>query len=268
MYNKSAFTLIELSIVLVIIGLIIGGVLVGRDLIRQAELRAVAKEVESFKAAVNTFKLKYNALPGDMTNAESIWGSDSSCPNTAANTVPKLATCNGNGDGWLAINGNINTYYEGFRFWQQLADASLVQGQFTGVAGASAVGHVIIGTNTPASRFSGTGYSLIYTMMNALGNSVSGAYFDTPYGHYMIWGMPSPAALYSTNYPVLNGKESLSFDSKYDDGLPGKGTIRTYSSTFSSTYSLPTCVSGTAAATSTYVVGDTPACSFHFMMGF
>src|SRR5471030_1667850 len=64
--SERGFTLIELSIVLVIIGLIVGGVLVGQDLIRAAEVRATIAQIEKYNTAVNTFRGKYNALPGDM----------------------------------------------------------------------------------------------------------------------------------------------------------------------------------------------------------
>src|ERR1700691_433072 len=64
--SQSGFTLIELSIVLVIIGLIVGGVLVGQDLIRAAEVRAQISQIEKYNTAVNTFRDKYNALPGDL----------------------------------------------------------------------------------------------------------------------------------------------------------------------------------------------------------
>jgi prepilin-type N-terminal cleavage/methylation domain-containing protein len=62
----AAFTLIELSIVLVIIGLVVGGVLVGQDLIRAAYLRAQIAQIDQYNQAVNTFYAKYQALPGDM----------------------------------------------------------------------------------------------------------------------------------------------------------------------------------------------------------
>jgi prepilin-type N-terminal cleavage/methylation domain-containing protein len=60
------FTLIELSIVLVIIGLIVGGVLVGQDLIQASYVRAQITQIERFNSAVNTFYGKYGMLPGDM----------------------------------------------------------------------------------------------------------------------------------------------------------------------------------------------------------
>ncbi|MFO0388554.1 MAG: type II secretion system protein [Alphaproteobacteria bacterium] len=63
--RQQGFTLIELSIVLVIIGLVTAGVLVGKDLINQAELRSIITDVEKYNTAVNTFKVKYCCLAGD-----------------------------------------------------------------------------------------------------------------------------------------------------------------------------------------------------------
>lgn len=69
---KNGFTLIELSIVLVIIGLLVGGVLVGRDLIEMAGARSQLGQVERIQLAVTTFKLKYNCMPGDCKNANAL----------------------------------------------------------------------------------------------------------------------------------------------------------------------------------------------------
>ena len=64
--DKYGFTLIELSVVLVIIGLIVGGILIGQDLIRSAEVRAQITQIEKYNQAVNTFKGKYGGIPGDL----------------------------------------------------------------------------------------------------------------------------------------------------------------------------------------------------------
>src|SRR3954463_15618522 len=66
---KLGFTLIELSIVLVIIGLIVGGILVGQDLIKAAEIRATVGQIEKYNSAVNTFRTKYNGIPGDLSGS-------------------------------------------------------------------------------------------------------------------------------------------------------------------------------------------------------
>ena len=63
--QKGGFTLVELSIVLVIIGLLIGGILVGQSMITTAKITAVASQIQQFDAGVMTFKAKYNSLPGD-----------------------------------------------------------------------------------------------------------------------------------------------------------------------------------------------------------
>jgi hypothetical protein len=64
--KKSGFTLIDISIVLVIIGLIVGEVLVGRDLIEASRIRAQISQLEKFNLVANTFKLKYGYLLGDI----------------------------------------------------------------------------------------------------------------------------------------------------------------------------------------------------------
>ena len=68
--HRMGFTLIELSIVLVIICLIIGGILVGRDLIEASKIRATVSQYEKFGSAVNAFRLKYNGIPGDLLDAD------------------------------------------------------------------------------------------------------------------------------------------------------------------------------------------------------
>ena len=65
--TSSGFTLLEMSVVLAIIGLITGGILVGADLIRSAGERGQIAQIQKYQSAVNTFKTKYNGqLPGDI----------------------------------------------------------------------------------------------------------------------------------------------------------------------------------------------------------
>lgn len=67
MRPRHGFTLVELSIALIIIGLVVGGIFVGRDLIKAATIRANLSQIERIKLATTTFKLRYQQLPGDMS---------------------------------------------------------------------------------------------------------------------------------------------------------------------------------------------------------
>ncbi|MCH2546863.1 MAG: type II secretion system GspH family protein [Alphaproteobacteria bacterium] len=68
--NTDGFTLVELSIVLIIIGLLTGGVLVGSSLLSSAEIRSVATAVDENRMAYYAFKERFNCLPGDCINAD------------------------------------------------------------------------------------------------------------------------------------------------------------------------------------------------------
>src|SRR5688572_21710023 len=90
------FTLIELSIVLVIIGLLVGGVLVGRDLIKAAEIQKVISQAEQYKTVFYTFKNKYNCIPGDCRNATTFFGTPTGIGCSDVITPVTDGTCNGN----------------------------------------------------------------------------------------------------------------------------------------------------------------------------
>lgn len=104
----------ELSIVLVILGLLTGGILAGQLLIRAAELRSVTTEYNRYVTAVQSFRDKYFALPGDMNNAAAFWGAaDGSTGNTAAcvtTASTSTATCNGDGNGIVSPSSSSNEY--------------------------------------------------------------------------------------------------------------------------------------------------------------
>ena len=71
--KKGAFTLIELSIVLMVISLLAVGVISGQALLRNSRVNKLAKEIETFHIALKTFYATYQALPGDMSEATEFW---------------------------------------------------------------------------------------------------------------------------------------------------------------------------------------------------
>ena len=136
---KHAFSLVELSIVLVILGLLTGGILTGQSLIRASELRSVTTEYQRYITATQTFRDKYFALPGDMNNATRFWGDDNAACADAAIPNGTPGTCNGNGNGGLEWAGASATG-ERFQFWKHLSLAGVIEGTYSGLAGSNASG--------------------------------------------------------------------------------------------------------------------------------
>ena len=75
--TESGFTLVEIAIVLVIIGLLLGGILKGQEMITQAKIKNVINDFNGVTAAVNSYQDRYRALPGDDFNAAGRWASNS-----------------------------------------------------------------------------------------------------------------------------------------------------------------------------------------------
>ncbi len=106
--NQKGFTLVEIAIVLVIVGLLLGGVMKGQELINSAKTRALVSKLKSVEVAWNTFTDRYQAKPGDFNQAVRDLGGP---------------TVNGNGDGFVYIN-------EGNDVWSHLSAAGLVSGNY------------------------------------------------------------------------------------------------------------------------------------------
>ena len=227
---RRGFSLVELSIVLVILGLLTGGILAGQSLIRASELRAVTTEYQRWTAAAGSFRDKYFAVPGDMTNATSFWGfaggttgTDAACYGSTTGTGTQ--TCNGNGNGLVALSGAGNQYNESHMFWQQLASAGLIEGNYTGKAGASSGYTVVIGTNAPASKLGRAGWS-IHSEAPITGDSLN---YDGTQNNILYYGTIAPTFPSShTMGPAMKASEAWNIDTKMDDGKPSSGSIITY----------------------------------------
>jgi hypothetical protein len=172
---------VELAIVLVILGLLVGGVLTGRSLIRASELRSITTQRSQFFTAVRSFRDKYFGLPGDITNATQIWGTQAGCPSAASSGT---ATCNGDGDGRIRYSNTGNTSYESLRFWQQLANAGFISGSYSGTD--SGAGGVATAANSPAGKKSSTLWAADY--VGTINGSTDIA-FSGDYGNVFYFGV-------------------------------------------------------------------------------
>ena len=274
--KNDGFTLIEIAIVLTIMGLLVGGVILAKDMIRSAQVLAVIDEVNNYKQAIKIFQDKYQYLPGDMPTAETFWGSDpGGCPNTTYTATPHTATCNGNGDGHIGYSSMINGCgwqytNEVGRAWQQLSNAGLIKGTYNGISGAgggvAGCGYPVFvalpGINVPASQLSGGGYTLWYEFDPVI--IPLGAYTNQV-GHIIEFGT---AVANSTTYgPILTAAEGFAIDTKIDDGLPAFGNVRSMNHAFT-----PNCVnnSDNTPAGAAYLGGSSsaPACTLFFITGF
>lgn len=205
------FSLVELSIVLVILGLLTGGILAGQSLIRAAELRSVSTEYNRYITATQTFRDKYFALPGDFTKATSFWGDDNAaCPDGAiANGTP--GTCNGNGDGNFG-NGGGNALPENFRYWQHMALAGLIEGNYTGDLVS---GNFAPGTNIPRSKLNDAVWTVLHrsAVQPIYAKSANFMLLSQAETSPTVWGRP------------LKPEEAWNIDTKMDDGRPGQGSV-------------------------------------------
>lgn len=131
------FTLVEVAIVLIIVGLILGGVFKGQALIENARVGSMARELTGIQTAWYGFRDRYRSIPGDFARAST---------QIDANAPP------GNG------NGRVDTPQERAGLWQQLALAGFVAGSFDGNGSATgSANDVTCGPNTcPKNPYTGT----------------------------------------------------------------------------------------------------------------
>ena len=213
--HKQAFSLVELSIVLVILGLLTGGILTGQSLIRAAELRAVTTEFQTYQTAVMTFRDKYFALPGDMRNATDFWGAMTNC-GAASPSGSGTETCNGDGDGQIDDPTTAGQTGESFGFWRHLANAGLIEGTYTGISeSGGSVANADVGVNVPASKLGRAGWTTV--------NFDDEANIVGTYGNVLFFGQAT--AIGRTVSVALSTEETWNIDTKIDDAKPWLGKV-------------------------------------------
>ena len=257
MHNRG-FTLIEIALMLVIAALIMGAIFVGQTLIHAAHLNSVLADVSRYSTAFTNFRDKYQAAPGDLSNAQSYWGTPTGgCPN---GTGSGKEVCNGNGDGQVCVANTAADTTELHSEWIELANAGLINGSYHYTSAAT--GGFQIGLNTPTTAIGNGTFQFAYAtcpINDGLYNTV------TPYNiHWLIFG--GLIANTGAMLPILNGVDGYSIDIKTDDGRPGIGKIRA-SRNATTGGNTPNCQTTSSADTALYsqTTAD-PTCTLMFQL--
>lgn len=252
---KLGFTLIELSIVLVIIGLLVGGVLVGRDLIHAAAIRSQISQIEKFKTATNTFRVKYNYLTGDMPPSqaaqlgfftfESIGGGSQKVSGMGIS-------------GMCAYGDNNGTIEdpERYVFWQHLSEAKLIEGQYGGTAtsyhiGTAASGFLFCNTGNIVDSSNSPQMSLLTSQRDNFMPTakLGGNVVIAPALYEILAGTPfySIEKASENNYFMIitTANDNYTIDSKIDDAIPLTGKVRETTSSSWGHGSATNCTTGT-----------------------
>jgi prepilin-type N-terminal cleavage/methylation domain-containing protein len=256
------FTILEISVVLMVIALLTTGVMVGQHMMRAAELRKVIADFDRISRGIEQFKEKFYAMPGDMTDAQTFWGTDpGGCP-PAANIVIKTATCNGNNDGRINLLSDASQAYEQFRAWQHLANAGMLDGTYSGVLAPASEGLMVPDINCPMGiRAACYGIGSVPAAADVL---FPAEFFQTQPSHFLElgYGRGNAATIHKL---LMSPEEALSLDNKMDDGYPGQGLVqvRRHSSAYT-----PNCATTDDASTAVYNTASGAAlCGLFYFWG-
>lgn len=241
------FTLLEVAVVLVAVSLVIGGVLIGRDLLRASRVRAQITQLESFTQAVSAFRDKYAGIPGDLRASDA----------AALGFIARSGAV-GHGDGNGAIEGceafdpfgtNVPLGCEVVLFWSDLSDAGLVAESF------------------PAAE---DDYVSIATYEDSLGYFPKAVMADrgtvVPV-RCIRSGLYYRLLRLSNGYsPAIYAADAHSLDNKIDDGRPGSGAVQMKNIGYGSTeefFCQPMTISSCVTSAGEYNVGvvSAPVCS-------
>ena len=208
--KQSGFTLVEIAIVLVIVGLLLGGVLKGQELITSSRAKSLYADKSAVQTAINTYQDRFRALPGDDGAAGGRF-TGLACgvagQGTSSAVTLGLTCLNGDGSNTLTNIGQgtkltaasaaaitSGATNEAFKFWQHLRAAQLIK-----------------------TEGSGTGEAFMQPI-NAGGGW-------TAINSVFIYEGQAPSTLYFTQYGVP-GNIASAVDGANDDGFSNRGGIR------------------------------------------
>lgn len=194
--NQSGFTLIEIAIVLVIIGLLLGGVLKGQELINSARVKNLATDFRNIPVYIYGYQDKYRAVPGDDAHAKDHVG-------TTATQAAGATAGNGTIDGtWDSTTAAVETQI----FWQHVRLAGLANGP----------------TDPATADFRPTN-----SVGGAIGIQSNSAAFVS-----IVQNAAGAASLMSGTYIICSqgvlGKYAAQLDITMDDGESDTGSMRMF----------------------------------------
>lgn len=216
------FTLIEMSIVLVIIGLIVGGVLVGQNLIAAAAVRAQISQIEKYNTGVNTFRGKYGYLPGDIKD-----------PDASNFGLQSRGALRGQGDGNGVLegydspaNGVFQAQGETCMFWGDLSTTSLIDGEpqtcGNGSTGTEVPNLGPFNNFFPQAKLGTGNFVIVYS-----DGSWNGATWTSNSINY--FNISALTNMFTGGWPHANlgitVQQAYAIDSKIDDGKPQSGRV-------------------------------------------
>jgi prepilin-type N-terminal cleavage/methylation domain-containing protein len=195
--QQKGFTLVEIAVVLVIIGLLLGGVLKGQELISSARVRNMADQQAGIQAAYYGFNDRYRAVPGDMTS--------DAATEAIGQTINLGATSS---DGALSAPGTDWSELNGV--WEQMSKAGFIQGSYPGTTagGVDPSGNPPNAEHAPINVFNG-----VLILARDDGYQAEGT--GTKANRLVLY--------MGRNTPVDIARE---LDVKVDDGRPLTGTLR------------------------------------------
>ena len=265
--KKSAFSLIELSIVLIIIGLLIAGITGGASLIKSSELRSVMGEARGYAVAVNAFYTQFNALPGDYgTSVGGVTNALGDADNTIeyfSSAVPTNGTQSESAAAWIHLrySGTIDNLP---------ATIALVEaGTTVPTFGTSSTS----GATAPSSKIKSAGWVFDYRTYAEGSSSITAANQNV----VLLTGTTGLAIATTANTMLLGtnktiaaliGSDALSIDAKIDDGLANLGKIRGINPGVGIAATNGTCYVYSASAGATYITtsSSTKVCGLTYQV--
>ena len=243
--GQYGFTLIEMSIVLAIIGLIVGGILKGSEVVNNGRLKMQVAQMDAVKAAIFTFQDQFTYLPGDYPTATTQLGFTAAAAGAGANGDGNgtIGTLTANPANAVLVDTADTLNTESVLVWAHLAAANLLQGVTLPAAQA-------LNAVTPATALSYpgkmSGTFLWVANFNAQATAVNGV--GGIVGPMIRLQAPINGTVTQASGQAVREPDAYNLDRKYDDGSPVTGSILVSSA------SIPAnCF---VAATSSYTLGN------------